>query len=151
MNTDTVIEYVYKSVTSGKYSKLKDALRDTNYEIGTIIPVGYGLNITIEPNLTMLNACSNFEAKKIMNVLFKYCGALHIRLELSMDNIGGVLYSNKRIGHCMFIQDNNKLDIVKSRISNSVLREFNIQIYSFKSLTEFFNTYYYGNVLTNFN
>lgn len=148
---NTIIEQVYNMVTSGECKKLKDALKSTNYELGTIIPIGYGLNITIEPNSTILKLGDTFETKKVLNVLFKYCGALHINIEFScIATMGAILYSNEKIGHLMFIQNSDKVDFVKSKMSNSVLKVYGIKVYGFKDLTKFFNEYYYTNILTNF-
>lgn len=149
-NNMSDIEKIYKSVESGQFNKLKDAMEYNNCEFGVIIPSGFGFNVHIEPYSIVIKICDTFTKRKIVNTLFKMCGALHVTLEISsLGNIGAILYSNKKLGHYLLLLSENN-DKLNNKIKKSDFGKFNINILGWSETIEFFNKYYYNGTLTNF-
>lgn len=141
---------IYELLLNNRYKKVKDAFESLDFEIGTTIPCGYGLNITIEPDSVIRKLCNTYEQKKIVNTLFKYCGCLCIAIEImGINSLGGILYYNNKIGSYLFLIDNVD-DGIKNKLRAKVLNKYHIEIIDWDNVFNVFNSYYYSGKLTDF-
>lgn len=145
-----ILKEMYELLAKKECKTLKQASEQCGYELGTIIPIGYGINMSIEPSAIMTKTAGSWEKAKILEVLFKRCGSLHVNFEIAgFDTIGGVLYANVNLGSALIVRSDKNKQVFKY-LNNSELSKYGVNILWWDEANDFFDKYYYVGKLTKF-